>query len=141
MNKLGLVLGGFSAFFFLAGCASYQDVRPSADGIHNVVVAGESGQQAARSALAQANAYCDKEQNKKKAYIVKEEQKYVGSVDEENYKTGKAVSSVLKTVGGAVTVFGGRNESTVGGVGALGGVATDAALGQGYNVIMQFKCQ
>lgn len=141
MNKLGLVLGGFSAFFFLGGCATYKDVRPSADGVHNVIVLGESGQQASRNALSQANAYCEKEQNKKKAYIVKEEQKYVGSVEEENYKTGKAVSSVLKTVGGAVAVFGGQRESTVGGVGALGGVATDAALGEGYNVIMQFKCQ
>lgn len=125
----------------LSGCATYKDVRPSADGIHKVKILKDNGKDASREAIEQANNYCEKEQNKKKAYIVKEDQKYVGKMSEEDYQTGKTVATVLKTVGTGVMVFGGKTESNVGGIGALGGVATDAALGEGYTVEMEFKCQ
>ncbi len=121
-----------------AGCAHHKDVRPGADGINRVVVHAE-GDEGGREALDQAKHFC-KEFGKMPG-IVEEKTTYVGSVDEETYKNGKAVSRVLKTVGSATTVFGGKNERNAGGVGVLAGVGTDATLGNGYVTEMKFKCQ
>lgn len=126
-----------SSLFFVS-CAHHRDVRPGADGIHRVVVMAD-GDEGQRDALGQAEDYC-KQSNKHMA-ILEEKKQYTGKVDEETYNTGKAVSNVLKTIGGATHVFGGKNESNAGGVGVLAGAGTDAALGKGYTVEMKFKCQ
>lgn len=123
----------------LIGCAHHRDVRPGADGIHRVVVRSDDNDEASRDAIDQANSYCD--QQKKSAAFVNENKKYTGDMDEQSYKNAKRVSSVAKTVGGITHVLGGKNESAVGGVVGLGGIAADSALGKAYTVEMQFKCQ
>ena len=123
---------------FAFGCAHHRDVRPGADGINRVVILSE-GSEGAREALSQANHYC--KEFEKMPGIIEEKTTYTGSVDEDTYNNGKAVSRVLKTVGGATSVFGGKNERNAGGVGVLAGVGTDAALGNGYTTEMKFKCQ
>lgn len=124
--------------FIFVSCAHHKDVRPGVDGINRVVVhsTGDEGQ---RNALSQAEDFC-KELGKRPG-IIEEKTSYTGKVDEETYNNGKAVSSVLKTVGGMTTVFGGKNERNAGGVGVLVGAGTDAALGNGYTTEMTFKCQ
>lgn len=122
----------------IAGCAHHKDVRPGANGINRVVIVSE-GDEGQREAIAQAEHYC-KESGRQPGFI-EEKTVYKGDVDEETYKTGKAASRVLKTVGGMTSVFGGQNESNAGGVGVLAGVGTDAALGKGYTTEMKFKCQ
>lgn len=124
---------------FAFGCAHHRDVRPGVDGINRVVIVTENKDGASRDALSQAEHYC-KEFGKMPG-IIEEKTNYTGSVDEDTYNNGKAVSRVLKTVGGATSVFGGKNERNAGGVGVLAGVGTDAALGNGYTTEMKFKCQ
>ena len=122
----------------LAACAHHRDVRPGANGIHKVVSQSEDTAEGSRDAISQANHYC--EQFGKKAAFVEENQKYTGDMDEKTYKNAKRATKVAKVVGGTAWVFGGRNESNVGGLVGLGGAAGDAALGNGYTVQMQFKC-
>ena len=92
-----------------------------------------------REALSQANHYC--EQKKKEAAVVSEGTQYTGSMDESTYRTSKTAAKVAKGVGSAAWVFGGKNESTAGGIVGLGGGIADGAIGTGYTYEMKFKCQ
>lgn len=128
----------FALLGLLASCAHHKDVRPGADGIHRVVITTDDKEEGAREAISQANHFC--EQSQKHAAFIKEDQKYTGDMNEKDYQTGKKISKVAKVVGGTVWGLGAKKESNVGGIVGLGGVATDAALGDGYTVTMNFKC-
>ena len=130
---------GIFAGLFLSSCAHHtRDVRPSADGVHKVVVTATDEESGSREAMAQAEAFCDK--SKKQFAIVKESKKYTGDMSEENYKTTKKIGKAAKVIGGAAMVFGGARESNAGGVVGLGGVTAEAVAGKGYTVEMSFKC-
>ena len=122
----------------LVGCAHHDDVRPSVNGVHRVVVTSEEKAEGARDAIDQAKHYC--KQNGRNAAFVKEKQKYTGDMKEKTYKNAKRATKVAQSVGGAAWVFGGRKESNLGGIVSLGAAAGDAALGDGYTVDMRFKC-
>lgn len=124
--------------FTLLACAHHRDVRPGADGIHRVVITTDDKELGSRSAISQANSYC--EQFDKSPAFISESQEYTGSMDESDYQTGKTISKVAKVVGGTTWVMGGRTERNIGGVVGLGGAAADEALGKGYTVTMKFKC-
>jgi hypothetical protein len=130
---------GFLVVVGIVGCAHHKDVRPGAEGIHRVVIENEGTGEFARDALKQAQHYC-KEQGQSAA-VVSEEQKYVGDMDEKTYRNAKRVTSVAKTVGGAVWAMGAPRESNAGGVIGLGGAAGDSALGNAYQFQMSFKCK
>ncbi len=122
----------------IISCAHHRDVRPGSDGTHRVVVRTEDNEEGERNAISQANHYC--EGLKKHATFIDEKKQYTGSMKEEDYKKLKTASTVAKTVGGAAYVFGGKNESSLGGLVGLGGIAADAAAGKGYTVEMKFNC-
>jgi hypothetical protein len=132
------LLGLFGILLLLSSCAHHRDVRPSADGIHRVVVRAGDTDEGSREAIRQADHFC-KERGRQAAFV-KEEQKYTGDMDEKNYKNAKRATKVAQTVGGALWVFGGKRESNLGGLVGLGGAAGDAAIGEGYTVEMRFKC-
>ncbi len=122
----------------LASCAHHRDVRPGEGGIHKVAVRTDDKEEGSRSAISQANHFC--EQRNKIAVFIDENQQYTGDMDEKDYQKGKKISKVAKVVGGSVWAFGGKRESNLGGIVGLGGTAADAALGEGYTVTMKFKC-
>lgn len=132
-----LVLSVATLILF-SSCAHHDDVRPGIDGVNRVVLVTDNPDSAARDAIAQANDYC--EQFKKTPAIIKEDKKYTGDMDKSTYDTTKTAAKVAKAVGGTTMVFGGKNEKNAGGVVGLGGIAADAAAGNGYTVEMQFKC-
>ena len=136
-NKHSILILLFSVL--LVSCAHHRDVRPGIEGIHRVVVRTDDKEQGSRSAISQANNFC--EQSKKIAAFIDESQEYTGDMDEKDYQTGKKVTKVAKVVGGSTWVLGGKRESKIGGIVGLGGAAADAALGEGYTVTMKFKCQ
>jgi hypothetical protein len=137
MKASRLLLVGFGVLLF--SCAHHRDVRPGAEGVHTVIVSAEDQEGGSRDAISQANHFC--EQYKKIAAFTTEEKKYVGSVDESTYKTGKNISKAAQIIGGATTVAGQRRSTkTAGGVVGLGGVIADQTLGKGYDVTMKFKC-
>ncbi len=125
--------------FALVSCAHHRDVHPSEDGIHEAVIKTEEKTEGFRNAMAQANHYC--KQFGETAYQVSESNEYVGSMDEQSYNQGKTVTKVAKAVGTVGYIFGGKNESALGGVAALGGIAGDAALGNGYEYKLRFRCK
>lgn len=123
----------------LASCGHHRDVRAGTDGINRVVVKAEDQDEGARDAIAQANHYCD--QSKKQAAFIEEKKEYTGTVKEGDYQTAKTASKVAQGLGGAGYLFGGRNESTAGGILGIGGSIARSAIGQGYTVDMRFRCQ
>lgn len=133
-NLIGLV----ALMLLFTACAHHKDVRPSADGLHRVVVKSENTEEGSREAIKQSNHFC--KQRGLQAAFVKEDQKYTGDMEEKSYKNAKMATKVAQSVGGAVWVFGGKKESNLGGIVGLGGAAADEAIGDGYTVEMQFKC-
>lgn len=123
----------------LLACAHHRDVRPGDRGIHKVSFQAERKEDGAREALSQANHYC--EQKQKEAVVVSEGSKYTGNMKEDSYNTSKTAAKVATGVGSAGYVFGGKNESTAGGILGLGGGIADGAIGKGYTYEMKFKCQ
>jgi len=134
-----MVVMVFAFSVLLVSCAHHRDVRPGVDGVHKVVVRTDDKEEGARSAISQANHFC--EQSNRTVAFINENQEYTGDMDEKDYQTGKKVSKVAKVVGGSTWAMGGKRESNIGGIVGLGGAATDAALGEGYTVTMKFKCQ
>ena len=128
------------AFLTLVSCAHHRDVRPGADGINRVVLRGPDREPIERSAISQANHFCD--QTKKTPAFVTETSKYTGSGDEANHKMMRRASEAVTAGGGMVAVFGGNNERNAGrmasGAGVVGGIMTDQ---EAYTVDMAFKCQ
>ncbi len=120
-------------------CAHHRDVRPGTNGMNRVVVQAEDNEEGTRNAISQANHYC--KQFDKYAAFESENKKYTGDMKEEDYKRGKTIAKVAQAAGGAAFVFGGRRESTAGGIVGLGGGIADQAMGKGYTVEMKFRCQ
>ena len=120
------------------GCAHHPDVRPGVDGVHRVVIKSDDIDNAQQNALSQAKDFCDEKH--KEFAVLDESSKYVGSMNEDDYRTGKVISKTATGLGAAATFFGGKNESAIGGIIGLGGAAADKALGNGDIVEMKFKC-
>lgn len=129
----------FVSVLLLSSCAHHRDVRPGDDGVHRVVVQATDTEEGAREAVSQANHFCEK--RKQYAVFLKEEQKYTGDMDEQTYKNARRATKVAQVAGGAAWVFGGKRESTIGGITGVGASAANAAIGEGYNVEMQFRCK
>ncbi len=136
MNSKMLLVSGL--FLFAAACATHNDVRPGENGLNRVVIQTDDKEEGSRDAIRQATNYC-KEFEKHPAFV-DENQKYTGDMEESKYKNAKMASKIAKGVGTAGFVFGGKNESAVGGIAALGGHVADDVLGKGYTVEMKFKC-
>lgn len=130
--KLGVLI------LMAAGCAHHRDVRVGAEGVHRVQVNAETEEEGAREAMAQAKHYC--EEKGKEAAIVEENKKYTGDMKEEDYKTMKTASKAAQIVGGSAYVFGGKKESSAGGIVGLGGAVASQVAGEGYTVELKFKC-
>lgn len=125
--------------FFLISCAHHRDVRPNASGEHLVSFKTDRKNEGHQNAIRQANHFCEQEQ--KRAYIVKEESKYTGSIKESEYENRKTAAKIVKGVGSGAWVVGGKKESSLGGLAALGGQVADEAIGKGYLYRMTFQCK
>lgn len=136
MKKIVILL---PVFALLAACAHHRDVRPGPNGVHRVVIKAEDQGDGSEDAIAQANHFCE-EKYKTYAAIIDEKNQYVGSMNEQEYKKGKTVAKIASAAGSALWLFGGHNESAIGGVTAIGGGIANSALGQGYTYSMSFRC-
>jgi len=96
---------------------------------------------AERSALSQANHYCE-ELGGKHPGIIEEKTKYTGSMDEETRDTVRKASTAAILVGGAGGVGGHGNVRRGGvGLGTAGTVGHVMTGGDNYLTEMSFKCQ
>lgn len=139
MKRFAYVFVAFAALS-LTACAHHRDVRAGADGINRVIVRGPEQEPLERSALSQANHYCEK-RNLAPVFL-QEEAQYTGSMNEGTHKALRTASKAASVVGASLGVFGGKNEQTAGAVvaggGLIGGVVTG---GNAYTVDMRFRCQ
>jgi hypothetical protein len=127
------------AILGLYSCAHHKDVRPDESGTHSVILKTDQESQGYAAAKSQADHFCEK--RKKIAYIVSENSKYTGKMNEDTYNKSKTASKIAKGVGSAAFVFGGKKESDAGGVVGLGAGIADSAIGKGYTYTMKFKCK
>lgn len=127
-------------FLILSACAHHNDVRPSSDGVHRVILKTEDKDEGFREGMSQARHYC-KESGNRSPVVMSEESKYTGSMNESNYKAGKTAAKIAQAAGGAAYVFGGKNEKSAGGIVGLGGGIAKEAMGEGYSFEMKFKCE
>lgn len=124
---------------FLLACAHENKIRPYKGAVHHVSVRSEDPYWGSQRALSRANAICE-DQYAMMASIVSEKTKYVGDMDEQDYKKARMASRVLKT--GSHTYFGGSGKAKrktrrmVRGSGNM----IDSAVGQAYFTQMDFKC-
>lgn len=141
MKKLLQFLTIVVSVLILSNCAHHNDVRPSADGVHKVSFQTEDKAEGYREAMSQAEHYCKEVAGHKSPVIVNEQSNYTGGMDEKSYKNAKTASKVAQAVGGVGYVFGGKNESTAGGIVGLGGGIADSAIGRGYTYELKFSCR
>lgn len=130
------------AALFLAGCAHHRDVRPGADGIHSVRTREPNKERAERSAISQAEHYCESMGDKHPAFF-NENTKYTGTMDEGTRDTVNKASKAAMILGGAAGTMG-RSSSTRGAgtvVGAAGTAGHVMTSGDDYEAEMKFKCQ
>lgn len=128
-----------SALIVLTSCAHHKDVRPSEDGKHTVIFKTDKKDQGYKNAKKQADHFCEKQN--KMAYIKSESSEYTSEMKKDDYETRKTAAKVAQGVGSGVYVFGGKKESDLGGIAALGGSVADEAIGKGYTYKMQFICK
>lgn len=125
----------------LAACAHHRDVRAGSDGVHKVVVRAPDREQAERSAIRQAEHFC--QQRQLAAAFVEEKTQYTGSMDEKTRDTVRKASTAAMILGGGVGTAG-RNAGTRVGGGAVGTAGTVGAImtgGDDYTAEMRFRCQ
>lgn len=130
-----------SLIFIFAACAHHSDVRPHADGIHQISLQADFKDASDQSseAMKQANHYC--KESGKQAFVVEEKCQYTGSMKESDYIAAKKAARAAEAVGDVLfgTQYGkhARTGETVG----ESGEAADDVIGKGYTYEMKFKCQ
>ena len=124
----------------LAACGHHRDVRPGPQGINKVVVSTDEVQKGTRNAMDQATHFC-KEHNKHPIYL-KEEKKYVGTIDEKLYAQTKMITRGAKTASYQTRATNPRKvKNQTSDLLRVGSTSADSALGDGYLVSMTFKCE
>lgn len=122
-----------------ASCASYDHVRPGADGVHHVLIRGTDKTEVETQAIEEANDFCGEKDQK--AAFVQEDTKYTGSMKESTHKAIKKISEAAQVGGSMATVFGGKKESNAGKTAVLGGVVGETFQdNEAYTADMKFKC-
>jgi len=140
--SLGMIIKISAALTFVfafTSCAHHRDVRPGADGLNRVQVRAQNQEQAERSAISQAEHYC--EQFSKHPGFVEEKTEYKGSMDEATRNTVHKASTAAMILGGtgATASRGTRSGGSV--LGAAGTVGHIMTGGDDYTADMKFKCQ
>ena len=123
------------------GCASHHDVRPGADGIHHVVVRSQDKEMAERSAIRQAENFCQESQ-RHAAFVSEGKTQYTGTMDESTRDTLHKASTAAMVLGGGAGVLGRDNgtQGTGAVVGAAGTAGSIMTGGDDYLSDMKFKC-
>ncbi|PHI35399.1 hypothetical protein CBQ28_19860 [Pseudoalteromonas sp. GCY] len=124
---------------WLSGCAHHDDVRPSSDGVHNIMLFSDSRDAGSKEALKQARHYC--KQADMVAYVVNLDIIYNSDTPESTYITQKGVANAVEAAGMAMWIFGRNSVDDAGAAMTIGGGIADGALGKPYDVRLNFKCE
>jgi hypothetical protein len=133
-----------------SACAHHRDVRPGSNGVHRVAVRAVEKSDAERSAVAQAEHYCDSLNCH--YVIISENTQYTGSLDENTRNTLRRASQAASFVGNQsahpsdphsihsqpTMASTPARTNTAGTLGAVGTIMTN---GEDYLTQIQFKCE
>jgi hypothetical protein len=150
LTSLVLTLALVSIF---TSCAHHRDVRPGSGGKNHVVVRAPSKESAERSAVAQANHYCE-QTNQHAAFLEEKDTKYTGTMNEGVRDTLGKASKAAQVLGGAmnsgVSYKNGNRGFSAGNpqgsdtgrvLGAAGTAGSVMTGGNDYVADMYFKCE
>ncbi|MCG9758801.1 MULTISPECIES: hypothetical protein [Pseudoalteromonas] len=124
---------------WLSGCAHHDDVRPSSDGMHTIMLFADSRDAGSKEALRQAKHYC--KQTEQVAYVVNLDIIYNSDTPESTYVTQNGLANAVDAMGIAMWIFGKNSVDDAGAALTLSGGIADGALGKPYDVRLNFKCR
>lgn len=130
-----------ATFMLITNCAHHPDVRPSAKGIHKVILKIPERDTGYRNAMNQAKSYCKNEEGEKRPKVLKEITKYVGKIPEKQYLKQRKIGKILSGVGTGAAIFGNKSERKVGKGLMVGGGVTSSAAGVNYRYTLIFRCR
>lgn len=134
INKLSLL-----TLFVLTACASYDHVRPGADGIHQVIIRGPDKENVETKAIREAKNFCQSKELE--AAFISDKTDYTGSMNESTHKMIRKTSKAAMAGGAMLETLDDENDSKLGegifGAGAVGRVLQDE---EAYTTKMKFKC-
>ena len=123
----------------LVACAHHNNVRPSDNGEHYVMLTSELKSEAGEEAIKQSNHFCD--ELGKKAYVLNESIEYKGSMPEEDYLTSRNIATAVQSAGSTLWVLGEKSVDDLGAAMAIGAGIADDSMGQPYELKMSFTCR
>ncbi|MFC3031587.1 hypothetical protein ACFOEE_03495 [Pseudoalteromonas fenneropenaei] len=122
----------------LVACAHHDDVRPSAQNSHYVVVNSQQRDEGIQDALKQARHYC--QSLKAKMYVLNETVSYEGSQPEADYLAALKTAEIVSGVGTALWIFGDGRVDDAGAIASVAGNSAEHAMGRPYVTKINFKC-
>ena len=138
MKNINTVIS-ISLATLLVACDHHNNVRPSDNGEHYVMLTSELKSEAGEEAIKQSNHFCD--ELGKKAYVLNESIEYKGSMPEEDYLTSRNIATAVQSAGSTLWVLGEKSVDDLGAAMAIGAGIADDSMGQPYELKMSFTCR
>jgi hypothetical protein len=123
----------------LVACAHHDNVRPSDNGEHYVMLTSETKSEAGKEAINQSNNFC--EELDKKAYVLNESIEYKGTMPEDEYLTSRNIATAVQSAGSTLWVLGEKSVDDLGAAIAIGAGIAEDSMGQPYELKMSFTCR
>ncbi|WP_105169910.1 hypothetical protein [Pseudoalteromonas sp. T1lg23B] len=132
------VLIAVTTAIILSACAHHDDVRPSNNNQHYVVIQSVDRSEGVKEALGQATHYCD--QSKSTMVVLNESVDYQGDIPEQDYLKTRSAAEAVTEVGSWLWVLGDGYVDDVAAVATIAGAGKLHSMGAPYSVTVNFRC-
>ncbi|KAF7764175.1 hypothetical protein PCIT_b0099 [Pseudoalteromonas citrea] len=128
----------FGVISVLAACAHHDDVRPSSDNQHYVIIKASERGEGIQEALNQATHFCKKDAQS--MYVINESVTYQGEQDEQTFLNDKSTAQIISNAGTWLWVLGDGYVDDAGAIASLAGASAEHSLGKPYLINVSFRC-
>ncbi|MBQ4860664.1 hypothetical protein J8L98_03005 [Pseudoalteromonas sp. MMG013] len=135
MKNLLLAVGLIS---LLSACAHHDDVRPSSDNQHYVIIKSSERGQGVKEALDQATHFC--KQDKQSMFVLNESVTYQGEKTEHEFLSDKSTAEIITNAGTWLWVLGDGYVDDAGAIASIAGASAEHSLGKPYLINLSFRC-
>jgi hypothetical protein len=132
------ILLALSIISVLGACAHHDNVRPSSDNQHYVVIKASDRGEGIKEALNQATHFC--KQNEKSMYVINESVSYEGKQSEQAFLNDKSTAEMISHAGTWLWVLGDGYVDDAGAIATLAGASAEHSLGKPYMINISFRC-
>lgn len=135
MKNLLLAIGVTS---FLAACAHHDDVRPSENNQHYVIIKSSDRSEGIKEALDQADHFC--KQDKQSMFVLNETVEYQGDKPEQEFLSDQSTAQIVSNAGTWLWVLGDGYVDDAGAIASIAGMSAEHSLGKPYLINLSFRC-